>query len=70
MDEKETVAVATTGETEIPTVVKVDIEEKVDGRTVEGRVQSRLRALEEAQLKIQEILVEHADKIKFLSIRR
>ena len=69
MDEKETVAVAV-GEAGIPTVIKVDVEEKIDGRTTEAKVQSRLRALEKTQMDIQEILVEHEEKIKVLSIRR
>ena len=51
-------------------IIKVDVEEKIDGRTTEAKVQSRLRALEKTQMDIQEILVEHEEKIKVLSIRR
>ena len=42
-------------------------EETVDGRTALGK---RLKAIEEAQLKIQEILVDHEERIKVCEIRR
>lgn len=59
-------------EAEVPTEEtiqeKVDAaEETVDGRTALGK---RLRALEEAQLKIQGILAEHEKRIKVCEVRR
>ena len=52
-------------------VVKEEIvEEEIDGRTVEGKIQARLQKLEEAQEKILETLSEHGKKIDDCSIRR
>ncbi len=59
---------------------EVTAEEKVDGRTVLGRklkeeqgtpdIEQRLKKIEDTQLQIQVILVEHGKKIDICSIRR
>ena len=55
-------------ENEVPTEETIkETLETVDGRTALGR---RLKAIEEAQLKIQEILVDHEKRIKVCEIRR
>lgn len=45
-------------------------EEKVDGRTVEGKNLTRLDVLEKTQTEILKTLVEHGNKIADCSIRR
>lgn len=45
-------------------------EEKVDGRTTEGKILSRLESLEKAQVEILKTLVEHGNKIAECSVRR
>ena len=50
--------------------VKEVVEEAIDGRTIEGRVQARLQKLEDAQEKILETLSEHGKKIDICSVRR
>ena len=47
-----------------------EVEEKVDGRTIEGKTQTRLKALEDTQVEILKTLVEHGNKIAECSIRR
>ena len=55
-------------ENEVPTEETIkETLETVDGRTALGR---RLKALEEAQLKIQEILVDHEKRIAACEVRR
>ncbi len=56
------------------------VEEKVDGRTVLGKklkeeqktpdIEQRLKKIEDTQLQIQAILIEHGKKIDICSIRR
>ena len=56
------------------------VEEKVDGRTFAGRklkeeqktpdIEQRLEKIEDTQLQIQAILIEHGKKIDICSIRR
>ena len=65
---------------EVTEVVEETAEEKVDGRTFAGRklkeeqktpdIEQRLEKIEDNQLKIQVILVEHGKKIRECSIRR
>lgn len=45
-------------------------EEKVDGRTTEGKILTRLDALEKTQTEILKTLVEHGNKIAECSVRR
>ena len=65
---------------EVTEVIEQTAEEKVDGRTVLGRklkeeqktpdIEQRLEKIEDTQLQIQAILIEHGKKIDICSIRR
>ncbi len=46
------------------------VEEKVDGRTTEGKILAKLEVLEKTQTEILKTLVEHGNKIAECSIRR
>lgn len=52
------------------TEVTKEQEEKVDGRTNEGKILVRLGVLEKAQTEILKTLVEHGNKITECSVRR
>lgn len=47
-----------------------EVEEKVDGRTTEGKMLARLDALENTQAEILKTLLGHGNKIAECSIRR
>lgn len=47
-----------------------EVEEKVDGRTIEGKLQVKVQELEETQGKILLTLAEHQKRIDECSIRR